>query len=248
LRPARVDPESGYRFYEAHQLKRLNRILALKDLGFTLEQIAPLLAAKLSNEQLAEILATKKAEIERRLLDEQDTLARVEARLHLIREEKSMSQYEVVIKKVEPMRVAAIREVVPHYSEIGSRIGEVFAFLEKNRVRPAGTCGAVWHDNEYKESDVDGTAYVPIEQSARITGNDRVKVYDLAGVESMASLVHQGSYCHLSQAYQALLGWIEANGYTIVGENRELYLQGSNDGSQTDESCVTEIQFAVAKA
>ena len=43
LRPARVDPASGYRFYEAAQLARLNRIVALKDLGFTLEQVAAML-------------------------------------------------------------------------------------------------------------------------------------------------------------------------------------------------------------
>jgi DNA-binding transcriptional MerR regulator len=40
LKPARVDNFTGYRYYSADQLPRLNRILALKDLGFSLEQIA----------------------------------------------------------------------------------------------------------------------------------------------------------------------------------------------------------------
>ena len=31
LRPAQVDPPSGYRLYRAAQLSRLNRIIALKD-------------------------------------------------------------------------------------------------------------------------------------------------------------------------------------------------------------------------
>jgi DNA-binding transcriptional MerR regulator len=43
LKPARVDPFTGYRYYTADQLPRLNRIIALKDLGFTLEQIGSLL-------------------------------------------------------------------------------------------------------------------------------------------------------------------------------------------------------------
>jgi DNA-binding transcriptional MerR regulator len=34
LKPVNVDPFTGYRFYSSDQLPRLNRILALKDLGF----------------------------------------------------------------------------------------------------------------------------------------------------------------------------------------------------------------------
>jgi DNA-binding transcriptional MerR regulator len=40
LSPTHVDPETGYRYYSASQLPRLHRILALRDLGFSLEQIA----------------------------------------------------------------------------------------------------------------------------------------------------------------------------------------------------------------
>ncbi len=35
LRPAHVDPHSGYRSYTGEQLVRLNRVIALKELGFT---------------------------------------------------------------------------------------------------------------------------------------------------------------------------------------------------------------------
>ena len=52
LRPARVDAASGYRFYEASQLAELNRVIALKDLGFTLEQVRTVLAEKVSAEEL----------------------------------------------------------------------------------------------------------------------------------------------------------------------------------------------------
>ena len=38
LRPAQVDPVTGYRGYLASQLGQLNRILALKELGLSLTQ------------------------------------------------------------------------------------------------------------------------------------------------------------------------------------------------------------------
>ncbi|WP_459549829.1 MerR family transcriptional regulator [Nocardia sp. X0981] len=43
LVPDRVDPVSGYRYYEVGQLARLNRIIALKELGFTLDQVRRML-------------------------------------------------------------------------------------------------------------------------------------------------------------------------------------------------------------
>src|SRR5215467_2653728 len=56
LRPAAVDDATGYRFYEAAQLQRLNRIIALKDLGFTLVQVASMLDDKLDALELAGML------------------------------------------------------------------------------------------------------------------------------------------------------------------------------------------------
>lgn len=248
LRPIHIDETSGYRYYSASQLTRLNRILALKELGFTLEQIAPLLNAGLTAEQMRELLLAKQAEIQRRVQEEQVLLARVEARLQVIEQEGKMSNYEVVIKRVEPMRVAAIREVVPAYSAIGKNFGEVYRFLEANSVRPAGPCIAIWNETEYKEKDVDSTACCPIEANAQFTGSDRIRIEELPAVASMATVIHHGSYATLQQGYNALLNWIEANNYKVVGDNREVYLASPGDGSQTDESCVTEIQFAVEKA
>ena len=52
LKPVEVDPFTGYRLYEYSQLSTLNRILALKDLGFSLEEIGRHLDDGLSTEQM----------------------------------------------------------------------------------------------------------------------------------------------------------------------------------------------------
>jgi DNA-binding transcriptional MerR regulator len=67
LRPAHVDQVSGYRWYEAGQLSRLNRIVALKDLGFTLQQIQLILDDKLSAEELRGMLRLRQAELQQPL-------------------------------------------------------------------------------------------------------------------------------------------------------------------------------------
>ncbi|MFO7253510.1 MAG: helix-turn-helix domain-containing protein, partial [Actinomycetes bacterium] len=64
LRPARVDPHTGYRYYAAGQLSRLNRIIALKNLGLTLEQVGRILEEKVGPEELHGMLRLRRAELE----------------------------------------------------------------------------------------------------------------------------------------------------------------------------------------
>ena len=99
LKPVEVDRFTGYRYYSADQLPRLNRILALKDLGLSLEQIARLLNDELTVEQMRGMLRLKQIEAQERVRDEQERLARVEVRLRQIEEEGKMPTYEVVFKK-----------------------------------------------------------------------------------------------------------------------------------------------------
>ena len=107
FKPVCVDRATSYRFYEFDQLPRLHRILALKDLGFSLEEIGQLLAGTLSAEQMRGMLKLRQAEIRQRVQEEAQRLERVEARLRQIEQEEGMSKYDVVIKPIEPLRVAS---------------------------------------------------------------------------------------------------------------------------------------------
>ncbi len=242
LRPATVDSFTGYRYYSASQLPRLNRVLALKDLGLALDQVAQVLEEGLTAEQLRGMLRLKRAEAQRQVDEDRARLGRIEARLSQIEREDHMPEYEVVIKNVGPQIAASVRRVVPNYQGIGALYGELFGAL--GPLAAGAMLGAIYHDEGFKESDVDVEALALLKQRAPEMGP--VKVYDLPGA-TMASLVHNGAYNRLNQAYEALLKWIEANGYRIVGPVRELYLYAGQPVRQDDESYVTEIQFPVEK-
>jgi DNA-binding transcriptional MerR regulator len=243
LKPARVDNFTGYRYYSAEQLPRLYRILALKDLGLSLEQIARMLQDNLSPEELRGMLKMKRAEIAQRLEEEQERLARVEARLRQIEMENAMPDYEVVVKNVEPQWIASIRAVIPNYRAVGPLYGELYGHLA-----PLGLGGlgvAIWHDEGYKERDVDAEAGLLLPGPAPEAG--RIKVYQLPGT-TVASVVHHGAYATLHQAYDAISRWLETSGYKIVAPSREVYLHVTQPVRQDDETYVTEIQFPVEKA
>jgi len=125
LKPIQVDRVTGYRYYEFDQLPQLYRILALKDLGFSLEEIGHLLESDLSVEQMRGMLRLRQAEIRQRMEEEAGRLERVELWLRQIEQEDSMSKYDVVIKKLEPIKVASVRGVVPTPPDQGSLWGEL---------------------------------------------------------------------------------------------------------------------------
>jgi effector-binding domain-containing protein len=244
LKPAEIDRFTGYRYYSASQLPRLNRILALKDLGLSLEQIAQLLDGDLSPDQIRGMLRLKQVEIEGRLEEEQARLARVEWRLRQIEQEETMSTQEAVIKSIPAQTVVSVRDTVPT-SGISQLFGEVFGHLCQHSIAPAGPPFAIYYDEEFREEAIDVEIAAPA--TGAVPASERVQARELPAVEQMACLIHEGDYEAIGGTYGQLMAWIEANGYCIAGPVREVYLQGPESG-RDPSTYVTEIQFPVEKA
>jgi effector-binding domain-containing protein len=242
LPPASIDAATGYRYYTATQLSRLHRILALKDFGFTLEQIGQALDAGISSEQMRGMLLLRQTEQQKRVEEERDRLSRLTSRIRLIEQENAMA-YDVVLKLVPKQWIASVRETIPAYNTVGSLYGKVSAGLG-----PAmAGCQfgvALWHDPDFKESDVDAEAGFYLKQE--VHADDGVRVYELPET-TVASVIHNGAYRRLSEAYDSLLRWVAENGYQVAGPIRELYLKISMPVRQDDESYVTEIQVPVSR-
>jgi effector-binding domain-containing protein len=245
LKPVSVDRFTGYRLYEYSQLSALHRILALKELGFSLEEIGRLLDDGLSVEQMRGMLKLRETEARQKVQVEAERLRRVEAWLCQIEQENEMSKYDVVIKSVDAVKVASVRDVVPTPPDQGGLWGELEGYLAMQHVRPNGACFTLYHDEEYKERDWDLEVCEPI--TDELTESRRVKVRALPAA-TMACAVHNGPFTTINEAYAAIGKWIDANGYHIVGPCREVYLKPAKNGSQTDPDTVTEIQFPVEKA
>ena len=245
LKPVHVDDFTSYRYYAYEQIARLNRILALKDLGFSLEQIGQLLDEGLSPEQMRGMLILRQSEIRQKVQEEAERLARVESRLRQIEQEAEMSKYDVVVKSVGAVKVASVRDVVPTPPDQGKLWGELEGYLMKQDVKPAGPCFSLYHDEEHKERDWDIEVCEPLAGDVKETS--RVKVKELPGVSSMACTLHHGPFVSIGEAYDALIKWISENDYQIVGPPREVYLRVAKHGDQNDPDTVTEIQFPVQK-
>ncbi len=244
LKPVKVDQFTGYRYYSSDQLPRLHYIMALKDMGLSLEDIATLVNNSLDPSQMRDIFILKQAELRQRLNEEQKRLEQVEKLLKQIEKEGKMPDYQVVMKKIEPQIFASIREVIPDYGHVSELYGALIPYVFSHGGKPAGPTVYICHDPEFKEKDADVEAGIPITQA--IPESDRVKVYELPGIEA-ACTVYKGPYEGITEAYSFLMTWIESNGYQITGSDRELYITSPAD-IQNPAEYVTEIQFPVTKA
>ncbi len=199
------------------------------------------------------MLKLRQTEAARQLREESERLEHLEALMRQIEQEDSMSRYDVVIKRVEALRVASVRAVVPTPPEQGPLWEELGNYLASRRARTHDPCLTLYHDTEYKERDWDIEACQPIEGD--LEGNDRIRVWTLPGVETMACTVHNGPFKTIGEAYDALMKWIDLNGYRICGPGREVVLRepmaaarGSGmAASQTDPETVVEVQYPVEK-
>ena len=254
LKPARVDRDTGYRYYAADQLPRLNRIVALKDLGFRLEQIGMMLDGDLNDEQMRGMLKLRRAELEQAMEATAAQLAQVDARLSQLGRAESPA-YDVVLRSVPPQQVAAIRQTMSaDDATVTALFEELEAYVARYRARAPLPPLLVYHDAEYPEAAEDIEVMIPV--LGLVPPDDRIVARELPGHGSMACLVHTGGYDGLTEAFAVLLRWIERHGYTVAGPTREVYLRFGADQvgyslpdaylAASDEEFVTELQVPVA--
>jgi DNA-binding transcriptional MerR regulator len=242
LKPAVVEVPSGYRYYTIDQLPRLHRILALKDLGFSLEQVARLLEDDLPFAELRGMLRMKQNELRTQVQDGLDRLERLEARLGLIEQENKPLNYEVILKRVEPLYVASVRRIIPSYWDEGPLWAELFNQLQHAEVTTGNPCLTLYHSGE---PEIDAEVCAPLPPDIKSAGG--LSIRTLPAVETMASTIHQGSYAGLANAYTTLVKWIDANGYSLAGPDRAVYLRLPEEYFRQDGNAVTEMQVPISK-
>lgn len=252
LKPAQVDASTGYRYYSTSQLTRLNRIMALKDMGLDLQQIAQLLKQEMTPEQIQGMLRLKQVELHQQIEEGQARLARVEAWLRAFEQETVMPATDVVLKQVAPLQVAQVNFVLADWRQVSPTLTRVFVQLQAYIQQQ----GASWRipgitlfsNGEHVHEHISISACLTFAGTlgeGLLPDGGPVKIVELPGVETMASVIHHGSFSTLQLAYTILLKWIESNGYTITGPSRELNLVYDPNGDETQY--VTEVQFPVTK-
>ena len=255
LKPGQVDSWTGYRHYTIDQLAQLHRIIALKEMGLSLEQVGELLASgeTLHPERLRKMLSEARGQIERDILENQERLQRVEVRLQQL-EQKDDSPYEIIVKPIPALSIASIFETVPDLRNFGaycaSVYADLYAGLRTHSVTPLQPEITIYHEEEYNETKVDAEFGVAVHgkylKAAPV--DERICFHELPAYASAAALIYEGPFINILDALLTLLKWVAMNGYSFAGPMRELHLSGpAHDAEGGDVVPVTELQIPVQK-
>jgi DNA-binding transcriptional MerR regulator len=228
LKPAHIDPETGYRYYSASQLPRLNRILALKDLGLSLDHITAMMQSDVSDEEIHGMLLMKKAELERTLQEDLHRLRGIEARIE--QNQVAGDALDVVIKSIPAQLYLSIRTMIPTPEEMIQLVHYMQSVLP-SRVDPRilGLFAGIVYSDSFRltNNDVEFGYFLkqPVEGPVMLSEAYVLQMRELPAVQTMATAVQTGSPDLVFVALGRIAHWIEANGYRIAGPYRELGLE-----------------------
>lgn len=242
LVPAYVDNDTKYRFYESEQLLLIHQIQSFKQIGLSLEQIQTIL----SGGDSVTVLEQRKKLINRQIKEAEDQLSRIEFILSG-KEEENFMGYQASIKELPACTVYSKRMVVPGYEsyfELIPALGQkVMSKYPDLKCAVPEYCFIICRDGEYKEKDIDIEFCEAVDQLKE--DFDDIKFKKMPAIKAV-SVMHKGDYSRLPQAYAYAFKWIEENGYQVLDNPRESYIDGIWN-KESKEEWLTELQIPVTK-
>lgn len=197
LIPAWIDEWTGYRYYKAEQLPLIDRILTLKDCGFSLTEIKEILN---ESESLISIFKKQESEILAQIKLQKERLYRVQTYISHIQGDTTMT-HDVSIKPLPAVLAASMRVVVSGYDtffDIVPKMGDYLKSVDV-RCREPFYCFTIFHDGEYKESDIDVEICEAVAKPFK--ESEKIMCKEIEAVNSAACLMHKGPYSSLRNTY-----------------------------------------------
>lgn len=239
LKPAYVDDQTGYRYYQSSQLPTLHKILALRELDCSLEEIKHVLEG--SSEHM--LLGMKKRQLLQEIANMTKQIVCIESYLAQDNEDQP---YHVIIKGLPEVIVATKEVQLEGYDELFEYMPDMGVEMEQagcECIEP-GYCFTMYTDQEYRDSNINAIICEAVTEAKE--DQEHVKFLTLPEVEMAACVLHKGPYEKLPMTYQAIVTFIEENGYEIIGLQREAYIDGIWN-KEAEEDWLTEVQFPVKK-
>jgi DNA-binding transcriptional MerR regulator len=242
LVPKSVDEISGYRYYEKEQLVQGNQIIALKSMGFGLEEIKEIMG----NEQ-SDVDAFLKKKLGEKLKEIEQIQEQVRQISGILNSNNANEEYMLSIarKTIEPMWVISYREKIATYQEEGVLWEALVRECERNEINISDNsiAMAIYHGIEEKSNRLDVEVQFPLSKEYKARGNVSVINYPERDV---VSAIFKGSYTQISSINTAVAEWLEKNSFEISGQSFTIY-HNSPGNCNSDKDFITEICFPIHK-
>jgi len=245
LIPDSTDSTTSYRYYSEAQLPLANRISALKNMGFSLAVITEMLKEYEDTEALKKYLLLKFAEIKEQAENTNKQLLLLETTINRLGKDENTMNYSVTLKEMPQRYVASLRKIIPAYDKEGVLWEQLMKETAPLNMQMANPCNslAIFHDEGYKESDVDIEIQITVQGNYKNTEN---VIFKTETPILIASATYKGSYEQMTAVNGAVAGWITDNNYDFDGTMFTIY-HVSPAEDQNPENWITEVCYSVKK-
>jgi DNA-binding transcriptional MerR regulator len=245
LIPKSTDSFTGYRYYGEDQLPTAEQINSLKDMGFGLSAIGEILKNYGNPQKLSEFLKVKQAEVKAEAEETAHRLLLLETAIKRLRKDETAMSYNVTLKTLPERYVASVRQIIPAYDYEGKLwhiLMKETAPLNMQDGNPCYTL-AIFHDGEFKESNVD----VEVQKSVKGSyPNTEHVVFKTEPPVLIASATYKGGYEKVNEVNTAVANWVQDNGYNFNGPSFNIDHVSPHETQNPDE-WVTEVCYPVKK-
>jgi DNA-binding transcriptional MerR regulator len=247
LKPARVDEQTGYRFYQADQLSTLQKIILLRDLKFSLPEIIDLVHENTSDTYFKQRLNEKYQHIELEISEEKKRLQMIKQTIRRI-DYPEEEYYPVTFIEIPKETVLSLRKKIPTYYHEGILWEEMMRevpFLAVEKINNGTDNFTLFHDNGFQETNVELEICLKIKK--RLAVPHPFTCYETASIPLAASIMVVGPYERLKHAYASFANWLdESKEYSMLEPTRQVSHRGPHE--ETDpNNYVTEIQIPIQK-
>lgn len=245
LVPKDIDSFTNYRYYSEEQLPTASRINALKDMGFSLATITEILKNYNNPKALSEFLAVKQAEVKAEANEIKQRLLLLETAIMRLRKDDMAMNYNVVLKTLPDRNVASVRKILPAYDQEGILWNILMSETASMKLEQAENCYslAMFHDEGYKETDIDVEIQLSVKGEYPNTEN---VIFKTVPEVEIASATYKGSYEQITAVNHAVANWVSDNGYEFNGAMFCIY-HVSPAQTQDFNELVTEVCYPVKK-
>lgn len=235
LNPSFIDG-NGYRYYEGKDLIVLNKIVSLRQMNFSIEEIKTVLASN----NLQELLTQKRKELENLSNNIHDQISKIN---YLLKE--NQMNYEVTIKTLPECIVYYKEGYLNKYSDstefILSSANECLKNNPNIKCVEPDYCFMEYLDNEYKEENI----HARYSQAVLEIGkeNETIKFRKLNETKAIC-ILYKGKHEDIGDAYAFLTKYIEDNKLKVTDHFREVYIDGPWN-KENQEEYLTEIEVPI---
>ncbi len=247
LKPADVDKFTGYRYYTLKQLPRAHRIMALKEMGMSLEQIGIMLNSEMNLEELRGMFRLKQAELEQRVRDDQKRLAMVEFHLNMIQSEDNMPELDVIVKEI-PSFKALYHRFRPVEHQIPTMAEEINQLIAKGDIKHTGQYMGAVYGEAVNPDNYEFAFVVPVtdEQAddVNLANGETLELTTMPTVIAATLVVEGHGEAKLFGKAVLLERWAYENGYQSCHEQRAIHHKGPMH-YVPEADFVTELQVII---